>query len=309
MTQGMTGGTSLPGGSVAARAAGAPSYASVRTSRMVSRGVLYTIATLMAVVFMIPFVWTVFSSLKSPGELFTYPPRFFPKTFRFGNYAQVFERVPFGLWIRNTLYVSVLATLGAVLSASLVGFSFARFRYPGRDGLFLLTLSTMMLPVEVTLIPIYILFAKIGWLDTYKPLVVPSYFGGGAFLIFLMRQFFMTIPLDLDEAARIDGAGYLRIFTQIVLPLSIPALATASVLTFMGNWNAFLGPYIFLNTNTKFTLGVGVRYFQAQWDPDGEPTQHLLMAAGLMMTAPIILLFFVAQRFFVRGIVMSGIKG
>jgi ABC-type glycerol-3-phosphate transport system permease component len=260
---------------------------------------------------MIPFAWTVFSSLKTPAELFLYPPTWLPATPQPQNYAQVFTLVPYGLWLWNSTFVALLATFGSVISAALVGYSFARFRYPGRDLLFIITLSTMMLPIEVTLIPLYLLFAKIGWLDSYKPLIVPNFFGGGAFLIFLMRQFFMTIPMDLDEAARIDGAGYLRIFLQILMPLSIPALATAAILTFMGEWNSFIYPFIFLNTKTMYTVAVGIRYFQqvAGVADAMEHKEHLLMAASVMMTAPIILIFFVAQRYFVRGIVMSGIKG
>ena len=198
-----------------------------------------------------------------------------------------------------------------MLSAAIVAYAFARFRFPGRDMLFMITLSTMMLPVEVTLIPLYLLFSKIGWLDSFKPLLVPSFFGGGAFLIFLLRQFIMSIPKDLDEAARIDGAGYLRIFFQIIMPLAVPALATAAILTFMGHWNDFLQPFLFLNTKSKYTLAVGIKYFQevAGQVDSMEHRQNILMAASVMMTAPIILLFFVAQRYFVRGIVMSGIKG
>jgi ABC-type glycerol-3-phosphate transport system permease component len=168
-----------------------------------------------------------------------------------------------------------------------------------------------MLPAEVTLIPLYLLFNKVGWLDTYKPLVVPAFFGGGAFLIFMMRQFFMTIPMDLDEAARIDGASYVRIIWQILKTLTNPALATAAIITFIADWNSFLFPYIILNTKEKFTIGIGIKYFQtiASQIDSMEPRENLLMAAGIMMTAPIILLFFTAQRYFVRGIVMSGIKG
>jgi len=280
-----------------------------RRARMIGRGVLYAIAIITAVGFMVPFVWAVFSSFKSPGDLTSYPPRLFPRIWHPENYRTVFERVPYARWAWNTLFISVVATFGAVLSSSMVGFSFARFRYPARDIIFMITLSTMMLPGEVTLIPLYIVYAKMKWLDSFKPLTIPAYFGGGAFLIFMMRQFFMTIPLDLDEAARIDGASYLRIYAQIVMPLSVPALATAAVLTFIGNWDNFMGPFIILNSRNKFTLAVGVRYFSSLSDPDGVPTQHLLMASSLMMTVPIIILFFLAQRFFVRGIVMSGIKG
>lgn len=288
-----------------------PSVRSVRLQRLLGRGVLYLIAIVSSILFMIPFAWTIFSSLKTPSELFLYPPTWLPANPQPQNYAEVFNRVTFGLWLWNSFYVALISTIGAVFSAALVGYSFARFRYPGRNLLFIITLSTMMLPIEVTLIPLYLLFAKIGWLDSFKPLIVPSFFGGGAFLIFLMRQFFMTIPMDLDEAARIDGAGYLRIFLQILMPLSIPALATAAILTFMGEWNSFIYPFIFLNNKALYTVAVGIRYFQqvAGVADSMEHKEHLLMAASVMMTAPIILVFFVAQRYFVRGIVMSGIKG
>lgn len=286
----------------------------VHTSKQqqaMGRMLLYLVAIVASVLFMIPFAWTVFSSLKTPSELYMFPPRWLPATPRFDNYAEVFAVAPFGRWLWNSVFVAVLATFGSVLSAAVTGYSFARFRYPGRDLIFMLTLSTLMLPAEVTLIPLYLLFNKLKWLDSYLPLIVPAYFGGGAFLIFMMRQFFMTIPMDLDEAARIDGAGYLRIFFQILLPLSGPVLATAAVITFIGDWNSFLFPYIILNDKMKFTIGIGIKYFQtiASNIDSMEPRENLLMAASLMMTAPIIVLFFVAQRYFVRGIVMSGIKG
>lgn len=282
-----------------------------KRQQVIGRTLLYIVAIAASILFMLPFAWTVFSSLKTPSELYMFPPRWLPATPRFENYAEVFTISPFGRWLWNSVFVAVLATFGSVLSAAVTGYSFARFRYPGRDLIFLITLSTLMLPSEVTLIPLYLLFNKIRWLDTYLPLIVPAYFGGGAFLIFMMRQFFMTIPMDLDEAARIDGAGYLRIFSQILLPLSGPVLATAAVITFIGDWNAFLFPYIILNDKMKFTIGIGIKYFQtiAANIDSMEPRENLLMAASLMMTAPIIVLFFTAQRYFVRGIVMSGIKG
>jgi ABC-type glycerol-3-phosphate transport system permease component len=288
-----------------------PSVRSIRIQRVLGRATLYAIAIVAGILFMIPFVWTILSSLKTSGELFLYPPTWFPAVPQWQNYPEVFNLVPFGLWTTNTLIVALISTFGAVLSAAIVGYAFARFRFPGRDLLFMITLSTMMLPVEVTLIPLYLLFSKIGWLDSFKPLIVPSFFGGGAFLIFLMRQFIMTIPKDLDEAARIDGAGYLRIFFQIIMPLSVPALATAAILTFMGHWNDFLQPFIFLNDKNKYTLAIGIKYFQevAGNIDSMEHRENLLMATSVMMTAPIILLFFLAQRYFVRGIVMSGIKG
>lgn len=294
-----------------ARPVALPQMRSARLQRQLGRMVLYVVVVGAAIIFTLPFLWTLLSSLKTPGELFAYPPVWLPKVPQPQNYTEVFQRVTFARWLANSALVALLATVGAVISSALVGYSFARFRYPGRDFIFVITLSTMMLPVEVTLIPLYLLFTKIGWLDSYKPLVVPSYFGGGAFLIFLMRQFFMSIPKDLDEAARIDGASYLRIFGQILMPLSVPALATAAIITFMGHWDSFLYPFIFLNDKLKFTVAVGIRYFQSvAGNADSmEHTEHLLMAASIMMTAPIILLFFLAQRFFIRGIVMSGIKG
>ncbi len=284
---------------------------SVKRQKVAGRTVLYLVAIACSILFMIPFAWTVFSSLKSPSELYVFPPQWLPATPRFENYQEVFTVAPFARWLWNSVVVAVLGTLGAVISAALVGYSFARFRYPGRDAIFLVTLSTMMLPVEVTLIPLYLLFNKIGWLNTYLPLIVPAWFGGGAFLIFMMRQFFMTIPRDLDEAALIDGASYLRIFWQLIIPLSLPALATAAIITFIGDWNSFLFPYIILNSSEKFTIGIGIKYFQtiASNIDSMEPRENLLMAASIMMTAPIILLFFAAQRYFVKGIVMSGIKG
>jgi ABC-type glycerol-3-phosphate transport system permease component len=280
-----------------------------RAPRWAGRAVLYLLAIATSALFMLPFMWTVLSSLKASNELYTYPPTWLPSAPVWRNYPRVFEHVPYATWLGNTVLVASLATLGAVLSSSLVAYSFARFRYPGRNALFLLTLSTMMLPVEVTIIPLYIMFAAVGWLDDFKPLIVPSFFGGSAFLIFLMRQFFMTIPLDLDEAARIDGAGPLTVFRAIMLPLSMPAVAAATVMTLISHWESFVEPLIFLNSKANLTLAVGLRYFSTQSDPSGEPMENLLMAATVMMAAPIVALFFLAQRFFIRGIVMSGIKG
>jgi len=202
--------------------------------------------------------------------------------------------------------------VGSVLSASVVAYSFARFRYPGRDLFFMVTLGTLMLPVEVTLIPQYLLFKQLGWLDTFLPLIVPFWLGGGAFNIFLMRQFFMSIPYDLDEAARIDGASSWRVFWQILLPLCKPAVATMATLGFISHWNSFLAPLIFINSESKYLVAVGLRYFSSgvtQGQAAARPQDHLLMGAALMVALPCLALFFLAQRYFVQGIVMSGIKG
>lgn len=274
---------------------------------------LYLIVLIGSVVSMFPFVWTVLSSGKEVSELYRYPPTLWPETIRFvENYQEVWAQVPFGQWLLNTAYVTVMALIGTVLSASIVAYSFARFRYPGRELFFMITLSTLMLPVEVTLIPTYLLFKNLGWLDTFNPLIVPSWFGGGAFNIFLMRQFIMSIPFDLDEAAKIDGASSFRVFWQIIAPLCKPALATMATLGFIGHWNSFLGPLVFLNSPEKYLVAVGLRYFQsgvAQGAAVARPQDHLLMAAALMVALPCLILFFAAQKYFVQGIVMSGIKG
>jgi ABC-type glycerol-3-phosphate transport system permease component len=194
-----------------------------------------------------------------------------------------------------------------------VAYGFARFRFPGRDAFFFLTLSTIMLPVEVTLIPTYLLFKNFDWIDTYYPLIVPLWFGGGAFNIFLMRQFMLNIPFDLDEAAKLDGASSWRILWQVITPLCKPAIATMATLGFIANWNNFLGPLIFLNTESKYTVAVGLRYFQSAVAGGAgavsRPQDHLLMGAAIMVALPCLILFFVGQKYFVQGIVTTGIKG
>jgi len=238
-----------------------------------------------------------------------FPPTLLPAKVQWQNYVRIWQVVPFGCWTRTSIVIATFSVFGGVLSSSLVGYSFARFRYPGRDLFFIVTLSTIMLPEEVTLIPQYLLFNKLKWLDTLKPLILPPYFGGGAFNIFLMRQFYLTIPRELDEAARMDGASSFRIYWNILLPLARPVVATVAVIAFIGHWNDFMGPLIYLNTTEKYPLSVGLRYFQTFAMYGETSKQHLLTAAALTMAAPCVLLFFAAQRYFVRGIVMSGIKG
>ena len=270
---------------------------------------VYGATVILALVFLLPFFWTISSSLKEVSELYVFPPSWLPVKVQWVNYLTVWQEAPFGRWLRNSTFVAILSVFGTALSASLVGYSFARFRYPARDAIFMITLSTMMLPVEVTLIPTYLLFNKLDWLDTYKPLIVPHWFGGGAFNIFLMRQFFLSIPRELDDAARMDGAGSFRIYWRILLPLCRPALATMAVISFIANWNSFMGPLIYLISTDKFTVAVGLRHFQTLAGGESEPTEHLLMAASVIVAAPCIVLFFLAQRYFVRGIVTTGIKG
>lgn len=270
---------------------------------------LFVVMCLLAVLFFFPFFWTLMSSLKRVDELNTFPPTWFPEIPQWRNYTKVLNGVPFLLWAYNTLFIVALSTLGTVITSSLVAYSFARFRYRGRDFIFMITLGTLMLPAQVTLIPQYVLFHQLGMINTLYPLWLPAWFGGGAFAIFLIRQFIMTLPRDLDDAARIDGASYPRIFGQILLPLCKPVLATVAVITVNGVWNDFANQVIYLQLPEIMTLAVGLNYFRTLPELGGEPMQHLLLAASVMSIAPIIILFFATQRYFVQGIVLSGIKG
>jgi ABC-type glycerol-3-phosphate transport system permease component len=276
---------------------------------------LHALTLFLSVFAMFPFIWTLASSLKTPAELVLFPPPLLPYTPQWGNYAELWNVVPFGRWLWNSLVFTIVGTLGSIVSATLVAYSFARFKYPGRDVFFMITLATIMLPVEITIIPQYLLFFNIGWIDTLLPLIVPQWLGGGAFNIFLIRQFIMALPRDLDEAALVDGASYLQTLWFVLLPLCIPALATAAIITAISNWDAFLAPFIFLNTKDNLVLAVGIREFQSVGAATGGAVvgglrrDHLLMAAATLMTLPVIVLFFACQRYFVRGAVMSGIKG
>ena len=279
-----------------------------RAARILGRVLLYALATALAAVFMGPFFWTLGSSLKSTIEIRAYPPLFWPAEPLFSNYAKTFELVPFAMFYQNTIQVTLLGVLGQTVSATLVAYGFSRFRFPGRDVLFMLLISTLMLPREVIVIPTFILFKTLGWLDTLMPLWVPAWFAG-AFYVFLLRQFFVTLPRDIDEAARIDGANSLTILTRIILPLSMPAMVSAAIFAFLYYWNDFFEPLIYLNKEQNFTLALGLRYLQTLPNADQEPRDQYLMAASLIVAVPCVIVFFVAQRYFVRGIVMSGIKG
>lgn len=258
---------------------------------------------------MVPFILAVDNSLKPVDEIRLLPPAFLPSKVMWTNYPEVFRTKQFPNWVQNTFIVSIVATVGTIVTAALAGYSFARFRFPGRSILFALTLSTMMLPEAVTLIPQYILYYYVGWLDTFYPLIVPFWFGGGAFYIFLFRQFFMSLPIDLDDAAKIDGANYIQVLLFIIAPLSVPVLITVGIIGFIAHYNSFLFPLLVLTTPEKFTLSIGIRSFSISPTADSQPQDHILLAMAVMMTLPILLLFFAGQRYFVRGVVMSGIKG
>jgi multiple sugar transport system permease protein len=280
-----------------------------RRPRLIGAALFYGSAAALSIVFVFPFFWAISSSLKTIGEINTFPPPLLPAVPRWENYAGVFERAPYGLWVQNSLIVVVLSTVGALLSSSLVAYSFARFRYRGRDALFVITLGTLMLPVQVTLIPQFVLFHQLGWINTLAPLWVPACFGGGAFSIFLLRQFFMTIPRDLDEAAIADGANPFQVYWAILLPLLKPPLSALAILWFIGGWNDFIGPVIYLNSPDKFTVAIGLATFQKTAGFGGQRLEHLMMAASVMAILPPIAIFLAAQRYFVQGVVLSGIKG
>jgi multiple sugar transport system permease protein len=269
----------------------------------------YAGAFVLSIAFFFPFFWALSSSIKTISEINTFPPPLLPAVPQFGNYPRVLVIEPFALWMENSLIVVVASTVGALISSSLVAYSFARFRYRGRDTLFIITLGTLMLPAQVTLIPQYLLFHGLGWINTLLPLWVPAWFGGGAFSIFLLRQFFMTLPRDLDEAAIADGANPFQVYWSVLLPLCKPALSALAILWFIDGWNDFLRPVIYLNTPDKFTVAVGLTAFQQIPGFGGQNLEHLMMAASVMAITPCIVIFLAAQRYFVQGIVLSGIKG
>lgn len=278
----------------------------VRAARQVIRYVLiYIILVVLGVVVLMPFLWTLSSSLKPFGAGITFPPEFIPKQLYLENYPKVLQTIPFFTFLKNSVIVTGLATLGELLSCSLVAYTFARLRFPGRTALFLILLGTMMIPYPVTMVPTFILFNELKWVNTFLPLVLPPYFAP-AFNTFLLRQFFLTVNPELDEAAKVDGAGEFRVYWQIILPLAKPALATVAIFSFMYYWNDFLSPLIYLSDRTHFTLALGINYLRSF---RGGGDLSIQMAASVMFVAPCILLYFIAQRYIVEGIVTTGIKG
>jgi len=258
-------------------------------------------------VFMLPFIWMVSVALSDSQIIFDSPLNMIPKNPKFSNFVKAWTSTNFTRFLFNTCMITFPAMFGQVFSAALVAFGFARINFPGKTFLFIILISTMMIPFQVTMIPTFLLFASLGWINTYLPLIVPAFFGGGAFFIFLLRQFFMTIPRDLDEAAIIDGCSQFGIFWRIMLPLSKPALTTVAVFSFIAHWNDFLGPLIYLNSPRMYTLAVGLSFFQSRFT--GGTNFSLLMAASLIVLLPVLIVFFFSQRFFIEGITLTGIKG
>ena len=278
---------------------------SARRSQRLWNAMIILILLAGGVIMLTPFVWLVVSSLKPLEKVFIFPPEWIPDPVQWQNYPDALLYKPFGLYFLNTLRIVVLNLIAILFSASFCGYGFARIRFPGRDFWFGLVLATLMVPYFVLMVPQFIIFSRLGWVDTFYPLTVPFFFGGGAFNIFLFRQFFRSLPEELADAGRIDGCNEFRIYWQIMAPLCKPAFATVAVFTFLFAWNDYIGPLLYLRSDYNFTVAIGLASFRSimstQW--------HLLMAAATAMTLPVIMLFFFAQRYFVDGLVLSGLKG
>ena len=258
-----------------------------------------------SIVFFLPFGWMISTSLKPLNETMTMPPRWLPSEPQWQNYPDAMRAMgPFWLYARNSLMLALLNVVGTVASSALVAYGFSRIEWRGRDSVFLLLLATMMIPFPVVMVPVYTLFRELGWIGTFKPLWVPAFLAG-AFNVFLLRQFFLGIPKDLTEAARLDGCSEFRIFWQIILPLAKPALLTVALFQFMATWNDFLGPLVFLVRQEQFTLALGLQNFQSM---QGGTAWHWLMAASTLVVLPVVILFFLTQRTFIRGISTTGFK-
>jgi len=279
-----------------------------KASRFAGRGIRLMVLTIGAFIFLFPLYWMVATSLKTLPEISAFPPVWWPKVPRWSNYAEAWAYLPFATFTKNTCIISVAVVIGSVMSASLVGYGFAHFRFPGRDVLFVILLSTMMVPSMVKLIPLFILFRNLGWINTFLPLTVPAYFAAEPFFVFLMRQFYRTVPKELSEAARIDGCSEPGIWWHIMVPLSKPALASVAIFSFQGVWNDFTQPLVFLNQQLRKTLALGLYSIVGQI---GESVQlwHYAMAISVIMVLPMVIIFLIFQRFFVQGVVMTGIKG
>ena len=264
----------------------------------------YIILILGSIFMLMPLVWLVRSSFMELNQIFIFPPVWIPEPFTFENYPGVFEAVPFLKYFINTFTILIPSVIGTLISCCMGAYAFSRLNWPYRDFIFAILMTTLMLPYAVTLIPTFLIWAKLGLVNTFWPLIIPKWFGA-IFYIFLLRQFFLTIPKELDEAAKIDGANPLQILWHVILPLSRPALITVAIFAALAEWNDFLGPLIYLNNDEDYTLAIGLAQFtglyHSQW--------NLLMAASTMVVIPVIILFFFAQKHFIEGIALTGTKG
>ncbi len=281
----------------------APKRLTFRQRDLLQQVVIHIILLSAVTLMLIPLAWTLSTSLKPPGEVFDFPPKWIPSRILWSNYIEATTAINFFQYLWNSVVITGLSIVGKVISITLVAFSFARLRWWGRNTLFLIMLATMMLPPHVTLIPQFILFKYLNWINTFKPLIVPAFFGG-PWLTFLVRQFLMTLPRDLDDAARIDGCSSFGLYWRIIMPLAKPAILIIIIFVFNGTWNEFLMPLIYLQSQEKFTLALGLRMFQGE----ASASWHLLMAASILTMLPVLILFFAAQKYFIQGIVFTGVK-
>jgi len=268
-----------------------------------------------ALIVLIPFAYMIGTSLTHSDNLYNYPYEWIPDPIVWSNYPEAFDLLAsiapgltFWRIMGNTFFITILGMVAEITAVSLVAFGFSRFNFPGRSTLFLLLLATMMLPGIITLIPVFIIWVNIGMVDTYDPLVIPAWFGGGAWAIFLLRQFFLTVPKDMEEAAAMDGANIMVIFYKIMLPLVRPSLLAIGVLVFIGRWNDFMGPLIYLYTTVKYPLVLAMKFFEASMSKEA-PKWNYMMAISTVMTAPLLLIYFFAQRYFIEGLTVGAVKG
>jgi multiple sugar transport system permease protein len=277
----------------------------MRQRRIRRHILLYFFLSLFSISTLFPLFWMISTSLKSGDIIFDMPPRLLPDGFHWENYSLAVTEINFLVLFKNSIVISAFKLLAEVFVSALVAYGFARFNFPGKNIWFLILLATIMIPGEVTMIPVFIAFSKIGWVNSIKPLILPAFFGGQATFVFLLRQFFLTIPRDLEESAIVDGATSFKIFYKIFLPLSIPALITIGIFSFQGSWNDLLAPLIYLNDTAKFTLPLGLAAFKGMLKVEWGP----LMAGSILALMPIVIVFFLVQRYFVEGVKLSGIKG
>ncbi len=272
--------------------------------RLAEKLILYGILLIFALCFIIPFFFMFCGSSKGASELFQVPFQWLPEKWTLENYKALFEQIPFFRYLKNTLIVVTFNIIGSVLSCSFVAYGFSRLQWRGRDKLFTLVLVTMILPYQVTMVPLFILYTKLGWTGTFLPLTITAFFGN-PFYIFLLRQFYQAVPMELSYAARVDGASEFRIYTSIILPLVKPALATVSIFAFIRSWHDFVGPLVYLANDKLYTLSLAASMIHTERDPKW----NILFALGVLMVLPVLLIFFLLQKYFIQGISMSGIKG
>ncbi|MNN12142.1 Inner membrane ABC transporter permease protein YcjP [compost metagenome] len=277
----------------------------MRTQRLVRQSALYLILIVGSILFLFPFYWMIRTAMVGMEGLFQNPPQFLPDKFNLDNFVEAFSSHPFGTYFWNSTVVTVLTVAGVVLSSSVCAYSFSRISWAGRDRIFGILLTGLMLPFFVVMIPQFIGWKTLGLTDSFVPLIAPAWFGGGMFNIFLIRQFFLSIPREMDEAAKIDGAGHFRIYWNIIMPISKQAIIVVGMLTFLASWNDYLGPMVFISSEKNYTLMLGLTLFQgsysAQW--------HLMMAATAIVVLPSLIVFLIGQRYFIEGIAMTGVKG